>query len=351
MPGLVARSGTVHPMAWWGWAFGMAIATTRSPGVISTGLLIAALVLVVAICHGDSPFARAFPAYLGLAAAIVAIRVVFYILVGIKGGTGFVVSLPTIPLPNWAGGIELLGPVSGSGLMAAFSAGLALAALLLCFGAAIALTDPRRTLRSLPASLHLLGTATVIAMTLAPQLVESWQRVRRAQKLRGQRLRRAHSVSATTSPVLQDALERSLKIAASMDSRGYARLRSDARGGGGGSHAVLALMIAALMGAALGTYALMDGTTPQWLSVSLLVGGAAAAVLGSVIASRRVQSTRYRPDPWGTREMLITVSGMAVAALAFFSADVASPGTAGWSAAFLLGAVLATSPIPVVMAR
>lgn len=348
MLGFVAQSGTVHPMAWWGWAVGMAIATTRSPGVISTGLLVAALVLVVAICHGDSPFARAFPAYLGLAAAIVTIRVVFYILVGIKGGTGLVVSLPTIPLPDWAGGIELLGPVSGSGLMASFSDGLALAALLLCFGAAIALTDPQRTLRSLPASLHLLGTATVIAMTLAPQLVESWQRVRRAQKLRGQRLRRGHSVSATTSPVLQDALERSLKIAASMDSRGYARLRSDASGG---SRAVLALMITALIGAALGTYALMDGTTPKWLSVSLLVGGATAAVLGSVIASRRIHSTSYRPDPWGTRETLIIVSGMAIATLAFFSADIASPGTAGWSAVFLLCAVLATTPVPVVMAR
>jgi len=340
----------IHPMAWWGWAFGIAIATTRSPGVVSTALLIAALGLVVAACRNDSPYARAFPAYLALAATIVVIRVVFYILVGIKGGTGWVLQLPRIPMPDWAGGIELLGPVSGSGLMSAVSAGLALAALLLCFGAAIALTDPQRTLRSLPASLHLLGTATVIAMTLAPQLVESWRRVRRAQKLRGQRLRRAHSVSATTSPVLQDALERSLKIAASMDSRGYARLRSDASGGGGGSGSVLALMIAALVGAALGTYALMDGTTPRWLSVSLLAGGATAALLGSVMASRRIHATTYRPDPWGTRETLIVMSGAAVAILAVFSASDGAPGTAGWSAALLLCAAIATVPIPVVMA-
>ncbi len=344
MPGLLAQPATIHPMAWWGWAFGIAIATTRSPGVISTGLLVAALGLVVAVCRGDSPYARAFPAYLALAATIVAIRVVFYILVGIKGGTGSVLPLPRIPMPDWAGGIELLGPVSGSGLMSAVSAGLALAALLLCFGAAIALTDPLRTLRSLPASLHLLGTATVIAMMLAPQLVESWQRVRRAQKLRGQRLRKAHSVSATTTPVLQDALERSLKIAASMDSRGYARSRS------GGSGAVLTLMIAALVAAALGTYALMDGTTPRWLSISLLAGGATAAFVGSVVASRRIHATTYRPDPWRMREALIAMSGVGVATLAFVSAAVGSPGTAGWSAAFLLCAAIATVPIPVVMA-
>lgn len=344
MSALLAQPATVHPLAWWGWASGMAIATTRSPGVLSTGLLIAALVLVVVACRGGSPFARAFPAYLALAATVVVIRVVFYVLVGIKGGTGVVLRLPSVPLPTWAGGIELLGPVTRSGLLSAVSTGLALGALLLCFGAAIALTDPQRTLRSLPASLHLLGTATVIAMTLAPQLVESWNRVRKAQGLRGQRLRRAHAVSATTFPVLQDALERSLKIAASMDSRGYARLRS------GGGRRVLALMVTALLGAALGTYALMDGTTPRWLSIPLLAGGAIAAVLGSAIASRRIQATRFRPDAWGTRETLILISGVAVAVLAIVEAASRTPATAGWSAVFLLGAVVAIAPIPVVMA-
>lgn len=343
MPSPFAHTRAVHPMAWWGWAFGIAVATTRSPGIISTGMLVVTLVIVVAVCRGDSPFARAFPAYMALAATIVAVRVVFYILVGIKGGKGAVLALPRIPLPDWAGGIELLGPVTRSGLMSAVSAGLALAALLLCFGAAIALTDPQRTLRSLPASLHILGTATVIAMTLAPQLVQSWQRVRRAQNLRGQRVRRGRAAAATTSPVLQDALDRSLKIAASMDSRGYARLRS----GGGG--AVLALMITALVGAALGTYALMDGTTPQWLSIPLLAGGAVAAIWGSVVASRRIHATRYRPDPWGARETLIVGSGLAVAALALAVAPAGSPGTAGWSVVFLLCAVVATAPIPVVM--
>ncbi len=334
----------MHPMAWWGWAFGLAIATTRSPGVVSTAVLIGALVLVVSLCRGDSPFARAFRAYLVLGAVIVAMRVVFHVVVGIKGGTGFVVPLPRIPLPDWAGGMELFGPVSQSGLVAAATAGLALAALLLCFGAAIALTDPQRTLRSLPASLHLLGTATVIAMTLAPQLVQSWQRVKKAQSLRGQRVRPSQRIGATTAPVLQDALERSVKIAASMDSRGYARSRS------GGGRAVLGLTIMALVGAALGTYALMDGTAPRWLSVTLLIGGASAAFTGSIVASRRMVATRYRPDRWGTRETLIIGSGIAVATLAVFAASIGSTGAAGFSAVFVLGAVLATAPIPVVMA-
>ena len=358
-----SRIRTVHPLAWWTWGLGIAVATTRSPGIVSTGLLIGAVVLVVALCHdgsvlansglADSVFARAFPAYLALAAAIVVIRVFFYILVGVKGGGDIVLELPAIPLPHWAGGIELLGPVGAAGLLSAVSAGLALAALLLCFGAAVALTNPQRTLRSLPASLHLLGTATVVAMTLAPQLVESWHRVRRAQSLRGRPLRRGRAVAATTVPVLQDALDRSLTIAASMDSRGYARVHR------GSSNVVIALMLTALLGAALGAYALLDGTSPRWLAAPLLAAGAAAAVLGSVVASRRILTTRYRPDRWRVRESLIAASGVAVAGLAL-SAPTAmgavGTGAVGASAVglsinFLLGAMVALSPIPVVSAR
>lgn len=343
-----ARRGGLHPLAWWVWALGIAVATTRSPGLISTAMLIGALVLVVALCRGDSPYARAFRGYLLLAVAVIVIRTVFHILVGIKGGGTVVLPLPRIPLPDWAGGIELLGPVSATGLMSAVSAGLALAALLLCFGAAIALTDPQRTLRSLPASLHLLGTATVIALTLAPQLVGSWQRVRRAQSLRGLRLRGWSAVAATTNPVLQDALDQSLTIAASMDSRGYARVHR------GSSSLVLALMIPALIGAALGTYALLDGTSPGWLSAILLCGGALAALLGSVIASRRIRTTRYRPARWAFKESLIAGSGVAVAVIAIFvTADVpnaAQLATLGWSPVFLLAAAVATAPIPVVLA-
>lgn len=136
-----------------------------------------------------------------------------------------------------------------------------------------------------------------------------------------------------------------MKIAASMDSRGYARSHR------GGSGAVRGLMVTALIGAALGAYALMDGTTPRWLGIPLLAGGALAAVGGSILASRRIRATRYRPDRWGPRETLIIASGIAAAALTFVGAASGSSGVAGWSAAFLLCAVLATAPIPVVMSQ
>ena len=110
--------------------------------------------------------------------------------------------------------------------------------------------------------------------------------------------------------MLADALDRSLSLAASMDSRGYARSmpgRSDAR--------ITAALLVALLAAAMGTYGMLDATTPGWLGLPLLAAGAVVAVAGSVLAGRRVQRTRYRPDPWGSPETVIAGCGVVAAAL------------------------------------
>ena len=66
--------------------------------------------------------------------------------------------------------------------------------------------------------------AVVVALTVAPQLVESVLRVRRARRLRGGAgARPAGAAAACCCPVLEDALDRSLRLAAAMDSRGYGR--------------------------------------------------------------------------------------------------------------------------------
>jgi energy-coupling factor transport system permease protein len=128
-----------------------------------------------------------------------------------------------------------------------------------------------------------------------------------------------------------------------MDSRGYARVHR------GSSAVVLTLMLVALVGATLGSYALLDGSSPRWLSIPMLAGGALAAFAGSAIASRRIRTTRYRPDRWGVRESLIAGSGAGVALLTIFGSPIASPGLIGWSVVFLLAAAVATIPIPVVL--
>jgi energy-coupling factor transport system permease protein len=296
----------LHPLAWWAWALALAVVVTRVSDVRIVALLLAVVVVVVGARRDDSPWARAFPAYLVLGGCIVVVRVIFHVVVGVKAPGTVVLDLPRIAAPSWAVGIDLLGPVTTAGLATAAADGFRLAVLVVCFGAANALANPKRALRSLPASLHHLGTAVVIAVSVTPQLVTAAAAVRRAQRLRGSSGRRW---VATSVSVLTDALDRSIALAASMDSRGYARTlpgRSDRRVG--------PLLLLALLAAAVGTYGLLGGTSLV-ASVVLLVSGGAAAAGASLLAGRQVHRSRYRPDAWGGRETAVAVAGIAAALL------------------------------------
>ncbi|TDE95957.1 energy-coupling factor transporter transmembrane protein EcfT [Occultella glacieicola] len=316
-----ARGRGLHPLAWWAWAAGIAVAITRTQNPLVIALLLAAVVLVVTVCRDESPWARAFGAYLILGLVVVAVRVAFYVVVGLPDSSPVLIDLPTVPLPDWVDSLTLLGPVHTAGLLGAIYAGLRLAALIITFGAANALANPKRALRSVPASLHHLSTAVVIAVTVTPQLFTAVGRVRRAQRLRGLDARGPRAFAGRLIPVLQDALDRSLDLAASMDSRGYARGTTP----GGGRHVTAALVVALVAGV-LGTYALLDGAAPAWLGAVGLGVGAVVAVAASVRAGRRVDRTRYRPDPWGLRENLVAGCGI-VAATAVVLGGWLDPGT------------------------
>src|SRR4029450_5427916 len=108
-----------------------------------------------------------------------------------------------------------------AGLPAALSDGMRLATLIVCIGAANVLADPKRLLKALPSALHELGVAATVSLTIAPQLIESGQRIRRGRRLRGVDTRRRRPVQSMLMPVLEDALDRSLALAAAMDARGY----------------------------------------------------------------------------------------------------------------------------------
>src|SRR5690606_22493806 len=104
-----------HPLAWWAWACGLAVAVTRTTNPLVIGLVPVALVAVVRVCREDRPWARAFRGYLWLAAAVVVMRVVFHVVVGIKGSGPVLLDLPRLRLPEWAVNVELLGPVTVPG--------------------------------------------------------------------------------------------------------------------------------------------------------------------------------------------------------------------------------------------
>lgn len=302
----------LHPMAWWAWALGMATAASRTTNPLLLAILVAVVGYVVVARRGDAPWARAFKAYLLLGLVVVGIRVVFNALLGAGVDGHVLLTLPRVDLPSWAQGIDLGGPVLAEEVLAAAYDGLRLAALLCCVGAANALANPKRALRSLPPALYEIGVAVVVALTIAPQLVESVLRVRRARRLRGARTRGLRAVRAIAVPVLEDALSRSLMLAAAMDSRGYgragevpARLR----------RITGALVLGGLLGLCLGLYGLLDPTAPRPLGLGALALGLVLATTGLVTGGRRIVRTTYRPDPWRSPEWAVAASGVAAALL------------------------------------
>jgi energy-coupling factor transport system permease protein len=315
---------TLHPIAWWLWALGLATAVSRTTNPLLLGLVLGVLAVVVANRRTEAPWARAFKYYLYLALTVIALRVAFRSAFGGDSDAQtmhVLFRLPQVPLPSWAAGVQLGGPVTLEGTMAAVYDGLRLGTLLCCLGAANALANPKRALRVLPGALYELGVAVVVSLSMAPQLVESVQRVRRARKLRGGPTSGRHALRGIAIPVLEDAFERSLKLAAAMDSRGYGRT------GGASPRArrgTVVLMMAGMLGLCTGAYGLLGGTAPGVFGLPIMVGGAAVCCMGLALGSRRVRRTRYRPDPWRLPEWAVVACGMVPAAvfLASFGAGV-----------------------------
>jgi energy-coupling factor transport system permease protein len=48
----------LHPVAWWVWALALAVAASRTTNPLLLLLILAVLGLVVALRHGDAPWAR-----------------------------------------------------------------------------------------------------------------------------------------------------------------------------------------------------------------------------------------------------------------------------------------------------
>lgn len=300
---------TIHPMAWWAWALGIAAAASATTNILLLVLLIGACTIVVMLRRGDAPWSRSFRLYLILAAIVVTLRVGFRILFG-SGGSQVLLDLPQIDLPDWTNGMHLLGPVTADALVSGLSDGLRLATIIVAVGAANSLAHPRRLLRALPPALHDVGTVLVVAVSVFPQLAESLFRVRRAQALRGDR-KRLGAIAAIGIPVLTDALDRSLILSASMDSRGYARsgatpLRTRRIAG--------ALTLLGLLGVCVGVYGVLDYTTPVLLRGPVLLVGVALGGLGLWLTGRGLRVTRYRPDRWDGPALVLLACAIVIAA-------------------------------------
>lgn len=302
---------TIHPWAWWTWAIGAGVAVSLASNPLLLVMLVGAVSFVVLQRRTKAPWARSLGMYFALAGIIITVRLVFQILIGgLREGTVLFV-LPEIGLPSWAAGIRLGGPVTVEGLVYTAVDAARLGGLLICIGAANALANPKRALRNVPAAFHQVATALVIAVSVAPQLVESVLRVRRARRLRGGVPRGVRGVVSIIVPVLEDAVDRSLALAAGMESRGYGRTRTGKRL----DWRLALLLVTSMLVVTFSAFALLGLPAARDWAVPLLLAGLAAGAFGLHRAGDALAISHYRPDPWNGPEYLVTSCGLVTAAL------------------------------------
>lgn len=313
----------LHPVAWWVWALALAAAASRTYNPFLL-LLIGATVVWVVLERRENRDSRVLVGFLLLGAVTIVLRLAMTVILGgsVVGPTT-VLSLPQIPLPDWAVGVRLGGDTSAEALVWSLYQGLQLAVILVCVGGANVLASPTRLLRYIPATLYDVGTSMVVGLTYAPALAGDVQRVARARQLRGHSGRGLREMAGIAVPVLAGALERSLQLAASMESRGYGRSahRNPRR-----TRRASAVTIVGLIGVLAGTYGVLDGTTPPLLAMPLLLLGLALATGALLLGAGADRRTHHRHDPWGTPEWLVVSVGVLAAITLAIAAEQRWPG-------------------------
>ncbi|MFE9553248.1 energy-coupling factor transporter transmembrane protein EcfT [Streptomyces sp. NPDC006703] len=350
------RGNALHPGAWWLWALGLATAASRTNNPLLLGLLVGVAGYVVAARKTDAPWARSYTAFIRIGLFVVGIRLAFNLVLGSPiPGSHTLLNLPELPLPAWAKGIRVGGRVTAEGMLFALYDGARLATLLICVGAANALANPARLLKSLPGALYEAGVAVVVAMTFAPNMVADVVRLRTARRLRGRPTGGIKAIAQIGLPVLEGALERSVAVAASMDARGYGRT---AQVPPAIRHTTTVLTLGGLLGVCAGTYGLLAAEGAGY-GLPVLAAGLLAALAGLRLGGRRQIRTRYRPDRWGGRSWLVAGSGAAVAALTLWAGTYApqaltlgvlpltAPSLPLWPALSLLAGLLPAFVAPV----
>ena len=311
---LLSASKT-NPVTWWLAGISLAVVASLTTSLFVLITISIFSMAVVRVCRDDSPWAKSISFYLKLAAVVIALRVLFRVIFNLNSSTiDAVLTLPSIEFDLGFGNtIHFLGPLSELSLTSAFQDGLRLAAIILAIGMANSLANPRKLLKATPGALYEIATAISIAINLAPQLITSLGRVRRARGLRGQS-KGIKALSGIVIPVLEDTIEQSMALAASMSARGFGRTgnRSQAQVIGARLLGFLSICLTIT-----GVVLLLISPTQQLLDLSVIGVGLLSSVFSIRLSSTRATRTRYRREPWRLGDGVILTISAVLIVLAF----------------------------------
>lgn len=297
----------LHAVTWMVWAVAVTVSLQLARNPLLVAIVLATVWVVVETHRRPGALARAFPVLLAVAAAFGALRVV---LIGLttpatEGATGILVTLPQATLPTVLGGFSVGGAVSRTVVATTAIDSLVLIGIMAGFGAFNSVASHHELMAAMPRAFHEPGLVLTVGLAFVPATLDAATAAREADRARtgGVTIRRGRALRQAL-PVLETGLERAVRLAESMDARGYGRTRAtsgDRAAAVAGTTALLALAgsVVALVGRA--------GT-----AAGVLAGLGVAALVGAVVASGRAAPTRYRPRPLTRTDGVVMVVVLAV---------------------------------------
>lgn len=211
----------MNSITWWLWSIILAAATIRTQSNLFIFFLILLLVLVVRKRQKLEQWGNPFKLTLQLAVAATLIRMIFAVLIGTPLPGNVILSLPQLQLPDWLAGVRVGGDVTSERLSMVFAESMKFAIVLIAFGAASTLSSPVQLIKMISGRVYLFGVVLIIAISVLPQIVASFNRVISARRMRGLERLNIKNFRSVITPVLEESLERALDLSAAMESRGF----------------------------------------------------------------------------------------------------------------------------------
>lgn len=319
----------LHAATWTVWVVALTVSLQLARNPLLVAIALAVVWLVVEAHRRPGSVARAFPVLLVVAVVFGLLRVVLIGLTTplVAGSSGGLVSLPRLTLPTLLGGVAIGGTVSEAVVLQTAIDSLVVIAIMAGFGAFNAVASHHELLASAPRAFHEPGLVLTVALAFVPSTIDAAVAAREADRTRtgGLKVRRGRSLRLVL-PVLETGLERAVRLAESMDSRGYGCRRAT------GSDRTAALLgTVALFGLAGAIVALVGRATG---AAAIAAGVGLVALVAAVVLSGRAAPSRYRRRALSRTDAAVMAVAVAVPA-ALGACALAGIDGMGWDPARL----------------
>lgn len=211
----------MNSITWWIWSLAVAISAIRSDQFLVAIVSILLFIFIVFKRGTNTVWGNSFKFAVQLAISALVIRFVFAVLIGTQLPGEILFSLPQIQMPDFLAGIRIGGAVTEARLFSVLDESLTFALIVIAFGAATSLSSPIALIKMLSSRIYLFGVTLIIAFSVLPQIVASYQRVKMARKFRGEAKITIRNFNKILTPVLEESLEKAIDLSAAMESRGF----------------------------------------------------------------------------------------------------------------------------------